>query len=205
MQTAEKSDRQHLLLLLLSAPTKNLEELCGAASALLRSLLCVTPNTWEVTCSDQDLDLILRLARACDVTMQEVRYGPIIFSGVAVKSTLGLVVSAMTYDEFLDVYRGSHGYEYGVINSDALGTLRPGLPAAAAAGDGPGQGDGGLHAAEAPGPSLPGGRAVRGPGRVPRAPANRPPFGASPVPAAPPPTADLEEAPHAEGVARDEA
>lgn len=110
-----------------------------------------------VTCADNVMDLALRMAQACDVTLQIARFGDYEYGPLSVEHGRFVTIAKYSWESYEVIHLGSDGWKWGLIHDNGhidMGTVRPGPSAEAQGGGCPRQSNGCFQSKEASGNAV---------------------------------------------------
>jgi len=80
------------------------------------------------TCTDRDMEFVVRMARACDVTLQVATFGETEYGPLAVEHSLLVTVAKYSWETYEVIHLGSDEWKWGLIRDNGrvdMGTVRP--------------------------------------------------------------------------------
>lgn len=135
------------ILFVVSAPAEQLQEWALATCQKLRHV--EDQGLSALFCGPkQSLDFALRMAVACDVTVQRLTRGEWSYGPLAVQHDCIFTVAKNSWEKYELLHMGSHQWHWGHICAELVGTVCPGTAAEAQGGNGPGPGNGCVQSAQ---------------------------------------------------------
>lgn len=138
------------LFLCVSAPESKLKEWCFAVMSRIRHIEDQGESSL-FKCAPDDVDLAVRMAKACDVTIQQLTCGPWSYGPLAVQHEEIFTVAKNSWEKYEMLHLGSDRWHWGHINDCNVGTVRPGAAAETQGGNGARPRNGGIESTHSPG------------------------------------------------------